>query len=186
MHLFRFALLIGMTVLVGACAPMAFQPTPEPSADTASPPSATSLPLAIATVKAPPASPTVAADNFVVPSATLAPSLATLPPTVPSTTTVDLSGGQPQGGLVPPAIIARAVDDLVQRTGADPADVQTLLADAVLWPDGSLGCPEPNAAYTQAEVAGYHLLLSVQGETYDYRGGEQFVRLCGTPVRQRP
>ena len=52
-------------------------------------------------------------------------------------------------------------------------------AQAVTWNDGSLGCPEPGQAYTQALVDGYQVVLEVDGDRYDYRvGNGASVKLC--------
>ena len=42
-------------------------------------------------------------------------------------------------------------------------------AEPVVWPDGSLGCPEPGALYTQALVDGYWIVIAAEGKTYDFR-----------------
>ena len=55
-------------------------------------------------------------------------------------------------------------------------------AEAVTWPDGSLGCPEPGMFYTQALVDGYWIVVEAGGQALDYRvsGGGNF-RICDTP-----
>ncbi|BDV29836.1 hypothetical protein [Microbacterium terricola] len=51
--------------------------------------------------------------------------------------------------------------------------------EAVTWPDGSLGCPRPGRSYTHALVPGMRVVVSVGGETYDYRfGRSDSPRLC--------
>ena len=42
-------------------------------------------------------------------------------------------------------------------------------AEPVVWSDGSLGCPEPGAHYTQALVDGYWIVIAAAGKTYDFR-----------------
>ena len=42
-------------------------------------------------------------------------------------------------------------------------------AESVVWSDGSLGCPEPGALYTQALVDGYWIVIAAEGKTYDFR-----------------
>jgi hypothetical protein len=79
-----------------------------------------------------------------------------------------------------------AVDDLAQRASVAAAAIQLIEGQSVLWSDGSLGCPEPGVAYTQAEVPGYRIVLGFQGQTYDYRASDRFVVLCEAPVRQPP
>lgn len=71
-------------------------------------------------------------------------------------------------GEVPPDKVAQAVADLVQRTGADPATVIVVSAQAVEWPDGSLGCPRPGMVYLQVITPGYKLVLETGGQQYNY------------------
>lgn len=42
-------------------------------------------------------------------------------------------------------------------------------AEPVVWSDGSLGCAEPGAQYTQALVEGYWIVIAAAGKTYDFR-----------------
>jgi hypothetical protein len=72
-------------------------------------------------------------------------------------------------GEVPREILDALLDDLVAQTGANRASIQILRAEAVVWSDGSLGCPKPGQFYTQAEVPGYWVVLQVGTEDYDYR-----------------
>jgi hypothetical protein len=52
-------------------------------------------------------------------------------------------------------------------------------AEAVVWNDGSLGCPEPGMQYTQAIVNGYWVVIKAAGQTYDFRVGRGgSFRLC--------
>jgi hypothetical protein len=59
------------------------------------------------------------------------------------------------------------------------ANPRIVVAEAVTWSDGSLGCPRPGQLYTQALVPGYRIVVEVDGTTYDYRAGRDGpVRLC--------
>ncbi len=64
-----------------------------------------------------------------------------------------------------------AVADLAERLGIDPGAVDVQSARAVTWPDGSLGCPQPDRFYTQALVEGFALVLRAAGEQYHYHAG---------------
>lgn len=88
--------------------------------------------------------------------------------------------GAPVTGEVPAAIVAEARALLAGVVGEDAAAAATILvAEAVTWPDGSLGCPEPGILYTQQLVDGYRLVLDVDGRSYDYRAtGGGNVRAC--------
>lgn len=52
-------------------------------------------------------------------------------------------------------------------------------AEAVTWPDSSLGCPSPGVSYTQALVDGMRVIVSVAGTRYDFRfGAGTDLKLC--------
>jgi len=77
---------------------------------------------------------------------------------------------------VPADVIARVREDLAKRTGADASVVS---AQAVEWPDGSLGCPEPGQMYTQAIVPGYRIELESGGKRYAYHASQKgYFKLC--------
>lgn len=82
---------------------------------------------------------------------------------------------------IPEDAWAAVLADLEARTGGRAEAVTVVTAEAVTWNDGSLGCPEPGKAYTQALVDGYHVVLDAGGEEFDYRvGGSTAVKLCTT------
>jgi hypothetical protein len=85
----------------------------------------------------------------------------------------------PVTGEAPPELVEAVIDDVVRRTGADPATVEVVEAAEREWSDGSLGCPEPGMAYTQAIVDGYQVVVEVDGTRYDYRAASSGnFRLC--------
>ncbi len=74
--------------------------------------------------------------------------------------------------------VEQAKADLAQRLGVDIDSITVVRMEDVTWPDGSLGCPQPGMAYTQALVDGSFIELSVRGGTYNYhsgRGGTPFL-----------
>lgn len=80
--------------------------------------------------------------------------------------------GQPVTGEAPPDLLDVILDDLAHKTGAPKTSIQVVRSEAVVWNDGSLGCPQPDVAYTQALVEGYWVVLALDGREYDYRAGE--------------
>lgn len=68
--------------------------------------------------------------------------------------------------------IAAAIDDAAASEGVDPADIEVILSERVTWPDGALGCPEPDMMYTQALVEGYRIILEVAGDEVAYHGAD--------------
>jgi hypothetical protein len=68
-----------------------------------------------------------------------------------------------------PVAIARA--DLAERLGAAPETIELIEQSEVTWRDGSLGCPQPGMAYTQALVNGSRIVLRHGGVDYHYHSG---------------
>ena len=80
------------------------------------------------------------------------------------------------------ASLDSAVKDLAERLGVESSAIQAGIPETVMWPDGSMGCPQPGMQYTQALIPGYRIRLSHGGRTYWYHGrkdGEPF--LCENP-----
>lgn len=172
---------LALAAALAGCAPAALTATPEPRASAPAATGAPTRPASAAAPTRPPAlsaTPTNADSSAGAASATAAPGRTTLPEAVPSATPPALSGGEAQGGTAPDELVAQAVADLAARSGAPAGEITLVLAEAVVWNDGSLGCPERGVVYTQALVPGFRILLSWRGEVYDYRADERLVRLC--------
>lgn len=131
----------------------------------------------------------LAAAGCVPESGTLVPTLTLIPPTVtptataaaPSATpqtltspqdlnsTVAASTATPGGALLDIDPVAAELTALAQRLLAAQLDlpvrrIRVIDVQAVVWPDGSLGCPQPDQMYTQALVNGYRIVLEAAGE----------------------
>ena len=78
--------------------------------------------------------------------------------------------------------------ELATKLGVDAASIEVREAAAVVWNDGSLGCPRPGQVYTQAVEPGYRIILEYEGRQYDYRATERgYLFLCELPtLLQRP
>lgn len=133
------------------------------------------------------------ADSPLAPPAAATPQVATTP--IVSDDGAD-NGGQPlpSGNVrtagIPGDILNSVLDDAAQKLGVAPDALVVTKAEAVTWPDGSLGCPEPGMFYTQALVDGYWIVVEAGGQSLDYRasGGGNF-RICDSPQppsRTRP
>ena len=68
----------------------------------------------------------------------------------------------------PAEMIEAAFDDAANRSTTARADIKVASAEAVTWPDGSLGCPKPGMMYTQALVAGYRIVVQAGEQTLNY------------------
>lgn len=82
-------------------------------------------------------------------------------------------------GEVPDELLDSIMADLEGRTGAARSEFSLKQAKAVVWNDGSLGCPEPGQMYTQALIEGYHVIIDFEGEHNDYRAAANgYFKLC--------
>ncbi|MEP7194493.1 MAG: hypothetical protein ABI903_16730 [Actinomycetota bacterium] len=79
-------------------------------------------------------------------------------------------------------LVQAAIDDLALRLDVPAATIAVAFARPVLWPDRSLGCPQPGMAYPQVSVDGAKIELSTGGAVYSYHsGGSRLPFLCGGP-----
>jgi hypothetical protein len=76
-------------------------------------------------------------------------------------------------------VIESAKEDLSMRLGVETEEIALVSYEAVIWPDGSLGCPQPGMAYKQVPREGSLIILIYEGSTYEYHsGGSQGPFLC--------
>lgn len=61
--------------------------------------------------------------------------------------------------------------DLAQRLDVGPEAIEVVLVEARVWPDASMGCPQPGMVYTQVPQDGLLIRLQVEGQIYDYHSG---------------
>ena len=79
--------------------------------------------------------------------------------------------------------VRQAIADLARTLALDTAAIEVVEASPVVWPDGSLGCPEPGMMYTQVTVEGIRIILRAQGQEYNYHGGgNRDPFLCENPA----
>ena len=65
-----------------------------------------------------------------------------------------------------------AVQLAIEEHEVDVAAVTVVEAEAVIWPDGALGCPQEGEMYTQALEDGFRVVLDVDGAEVYYHAGE--------------
>jgi hypothetical protein len=68
-------------------------------------------------------------------------------------------------------LVTIAVVDLAQREDVLLDDIVIISAESVVWPDGSLGCPQPDMAYAQVQIDGARIILSIDGGIFTYHSG---------------
>jgi hypothetical protein len=71
------------------------------------------------------------------------------------------------------SIIRAAVDDAARRTGRNVSALQVVSSEAVTWPDGSLGCPQPGVMYTMAPVPGYRVRIQAGDTVLSYHASQR-------------
>lgn len=80
-------------------------------------------------------------------------------------------------------LIGKAKADLAQRLSIPASQINTLEIQGVLWPDDSLGCPQPGLTYTQAPVPGYLITLESDGNEFEYHANlHDSVFYCENPT----
>ena len=87
---------------------------------------------------------------------------------------------------VPPPVdepvVEEALSNLADRLGIGIDVIDVLDARAVTWRDGSVGCPEPGLAYSQALVPGWLVVLRVDDGSFRYHASEnRHPFFCATP-----
>lgn len=80
---------------------------------------------------------------------------------------------------VPEALVARCREDLAKRLQAPIEDIRLGQAEAVIFPDGSLGFPRPKEVYTKALVRGWQLTLLHGEAPYLYAAAGTAIRYGG-------
>ena len=78
-------------------------------------------------------------------------------------------------------LIEKAKADLAQRLKISVNEITLVEATSVVWPDASLGCPQPGMAYIQVPEDGLLIKLQVGDQAYSYHsGGFRDPFLCET------
>jgi len=72
-----------------------------------------------------------------------------------------------------------AMSDLAQKLNIPLNEISTSKVESVQWPDASLGCPQPGMMYAQVVTPGYRIVLSAQGQEYEYHADLNRAILCG-------
>ena len=68
-------------------------------------------------------------------------------------------------------LIEKAKTDLAQRLAISINEITLVEAKSVVWPDASLGCPQPGMVYIQVPEDGLLIRLQVGDQIYPYHSG---------------
>jgi hypothetical protein len=74
-------------------------------------------------------------------------------------------------------LVDLAKGDLARRLGVGVEEVTLVAAEALQWPDASLGNPQPGMVYTQVITPGYKTILFAGGQKYEYHSDQERVVL---------
>jgi hypothetical protein len=76
-------------------------------------------------------------------------------------------------------LVNMAKEDLVQRLTIPMDEIELVEARAVVWPDSSLGCPQPGMSYLQVLQEGALIIVRARENDYEYHaGGDRGLFLC--------
>lgn len=80
-------------------------------------------------------------------------------------------------------LVTLAQEDLGRRLSVAVDEIELLEVEEVVWPDASLGCPQPGMMYAQVLTPGYRMVLEAVGQTKEYHADTStFVLLCENPL----
>lgn len=80
-------------------------------------------------------------------------------------------------------LVMQAIRDLAGRLHVGFDAITVVSAEAVVWPDGALGCPQPGMEYIQVQQDGMRIVLAAGGREYHYHSGEtRGPFLCENPA----
>ena len=91
---------------------------------------------------------------------------------------VDTSSSITQEGMVTVTLdasnpqVLQAMEDLSKRTSIPAEEIKVVDVEIVVWPDASLGCPQPGMMYPQVQQDGMLIRLRAGGVVYEYHSGE--------------
>lgn len=69
----------------------------------------------------------------------------------------------------------KAIEQVLADRRVDLATARVLSAEAVVWNDGSWGCPQRGMSYTQAQEPGMRVIVEADGQQFDFRFGNSMV-----------
>jgi hypothetical protein len=68
--------------------------------------------------------------------------------------------------------------DLMGRLNVTEEAIVVKSVEAVEWPNTSLGCPQPGMMYLQVITPGFRIVLTANGQDYDYHTTMEQALLC--------
>jgi hypothetical protein len=112
--------------------------------------------------------PTSAGQSTAQPTAILQPTEAPAPTQIPAQPTAVATPGTGTSVRPPDALVSAAQRRLARYLGAQASDLALQSANQQIWPDGALGCPQPDQIYPQVVTPGFVLVFSNTAQTTTY------------------
>jgi hypothetical protein len=156
------ALMLALACALAGCAP-------PPAAEV--PPTSVLIP-ATATPTATPAPPTTTPETLTSPEDLNAAALT--PAGVQAAQGADLLSTDP----VAQSLVSVASRELAGRRGLALRRIDLVSVEAIIWPDASLGCPQPGASYAPGPIDGYRIVLEAGSEQTIYHTDFDRVFVC--------
>ena len=79
-------------------------------------------------------------------------------------------------------IVNQAISAQAEKLSIDSDKINVLSAQAVVWSDSSLGCPQPDMNYLMVLTDGYRIVLAVEDQPYYYHANQRGYGLfCESP-----
>jgi hypothetical protein len=83
----------------------------------------------------------------------------------------------------PSVLIESAKADLAQRLSVSATQIKAIETKEAVWPDASLGCPQPGITYAQIPTQGYIIMLEYAGDKFEYHASIRGAPLyCENPT----
>ena len=84
------------------------------------------------------------------------------------------------------SLVDMAKEELATRLSITVDEIDLIDAKAVVWPDSSLGCPQPGMQYLQVPEDGALVILQAKGLNYEYHiGGSRGLFLCEQTLQDK-
>jgi hypothetical protein len=110
-----------------------------------------------------------------------------LPPTQENAPMPSDNLEEPNPHKLPQVNVAK--EDLATRLNILAENIEIVKVEYVTWPNGALGCPQPDMVYTQVLQDGLKIQLRVDGIIYNYHSGgsrDPFLCLPSTTKSTQP
>jgi hypothetical protein len=78
-------------------------------------------------------------------------------------------------------LVDQAKADLAERLTIGIEEIDLIETRQVVWPDGSLGCPQPGMQDIQVLTPGTLILFEANGIQFEYHAGERSILYCKKP-----